>query len=65
MSEFNCPKCTAKVRAQPGEVGCPACGFGRAHTHKPPTREDRPRPREPQQVEAPPGYTGKYLTEVR
>jgi len=58
MSDFNCPKCTAKVHARPNEVGCPACGFNRPHTH-----EQAPLPREPQQVEAPPGYRGKYLTE--
>ncbi len=66
MSEFNCPKCTAKVRATPGSVGCPACGFGRPHVHEaPPAQEQAPRPSEPQQVEAPPGYSGKYLTEAR
>jgi len=59
MSQFNCPKCRATVTSQPSEVGCPACGFGRPHTH-----EQRPLPKEPQQVEAPPGYKGKYLTEV-
>lgn len=60
MSEFTCPKCTAKVRATPGDVGCPACGQGRQHTH-----EQRELPKTSPQVEAPPGMTGDYLTEVR
>jgi uncharacterized Zn finger protein (UPF0148 family) len=65
MSEFTCTKCTTKVKTSPGEVGCPACGFGRPHVHEAPAREERARPSEPQQVEAPPGYSGKYLTEAR
>lgn len=60
MSEFNCPKCTTKVNAGPQEVGCPACGFGRPHTH-----EQIETPKTKPQVEAPAGMTGEYLTEVR
>ena len=60
MSEFNCPKCTVKVNAGPGEIGCPACGFNRPHTH-----EQVETPKTKQQVEAPPGMSGEYLTEVR
>ena len=60
MSEFTCPKCTAKVTAQPGEVGCPACGHGRPHRH-----EHIEPPKTKPKVEAPPGFKGDYLTEVR
>lgn len=57
---FTCPKCTANVQnAQ--QVGCPACGFGKAdHRH-----EQRPLPAQKPTVEAPPGFNGDYLTEVR
>jgi len=59
MSEFTCPTCKAKNRPSPGHVGCMACGFGR-------TNEERPLPKQPQQneVQPPPGYGGKYLTEA-
>lgn len=60
MSEFNCQKCSTRVQSGPGEVGCPACGHGRRHTH-----EQIETPKAKQQVEAPPGMTGDYLTEVR
>lgn len=58
MSEFTCPKCRARNRPDPGQVGCRACGFGCTH-------EQRPLPSEPQQneVQPPPGFRGKYLTE--
>jgi len=58
MSDFTCPKCTAKIQNARG-VGCPACGFGRPHTH-----EQRQQPDQKPTVEAPPGYTGKLITEV-
>lgn len=57
MAEFTCPKCNAHNRPAPGQIGCLACGFGRPHEHK-------ELPRQPKQVEAPPGYKGKYLTEI-
>jgi uncharacterized Zn finger protein (UPF0148 family) len=60
MSEFTCPKCTAKVHASPGEVGCPSCGNGRPHRH-----EQIETPKTKPQVEAPPGMSGDYLTEQR
>jgi ribosomal protein L37E len=59
MSDFTCPKCTAKVQNQ-RSVGCPACGFGKPHTH-----EQRQQPEGKPKVEAPPGFNGDYLTEVR
>jgi ribosomal protein L37E len=55
--DFSCPKCTAKVKnAQ--SVGCPACGFGKPHTH-----EERRQPVQKPVVETPPGYSGGLLTE--
>ena len=60
MSEFTCTKCTTKVKASPGEIGCPACGHGRPHTH-----EQIETPKTKPQIEAPPGFKGDYLTEVR
>lgn len=57
MSDFTCPKCTAKIQ-NARSVGCPACGFGKPHTH-----EDRPVPSQKPTVEAPPGFKGGLLTE--
>jgi len=58
--EFICPSCKAKNRPSPNQQGCMACGFGR-----PKHQEQRTLPKEPQQTEVqpPPGYNGKYLTE--
>lgn len=65
MSEFTCPKCRASNRPAPGEVGCSACGFGKA-APPPPMPEQRPLPDQPKQQEVlpPPGFKGKYLTEA-
>ena len=60
MSDFACPKCRANVtNAQ--SVGCPACGFGKAHDHR---HEEKAQPAQKPTVEAPPGFNGNYLTEV-
>jgi ribosomal protein L37E len=60
MSDFTCPKCTAKVQ-NTRSVGCPACGFGRPHHHS--SNEQVRHPDQKPAVEAPPGFTGKLLTE--
>jgi len=57
MSEFTCPKCKAQVKSGPNDIGCPVCGYGR--------QEARDRSGTRPQVEAPPGYKGTYLTELR
>jgi ribosomal protein L37E len=60
MSDFTCPSCTAKIQNARG-TGCPACGFGKPHAHN---NEDRKPPDQKPTVEAPPGFTGKLITEV-
>lgn len=59
MSNFTCPKCSAKV-THAHSVGCPACGFGK-NSHN----EHVQRPVQKPTVEAPPGFQGGYLTEDR
>ena len=65
MSQFNCPKCQAANRPSPGEIGCSACGFGKAASPPMPL-EQQPIPEQPPQTEVSPphGYKGKYLTEA-